>query len=161
VRPLSHTKLAAIFLGGVTASALWAQPHAKKSSEPISLEEIRERGISGELGPRLGAIVEVAGEFVANTQRTKATSAEKFMLSITSVKGHRLNAPVQYPLSKSPFIKPEFKLRVPPKIGDKFRFIGYETGSFTGSPEGEFDYVEPYATTDYFFDTSFEVIGAK
>lgn len=68
-------------------------PPAAKPEEPVTLKDIRERGVAGKLGPRLGTIVEVSGEVVGNTSRGKADALEPFFLRIDEVDGVRLKAP--------------------------------------------------------------------
>ena len=45
-----------------------------------------------------------------------------------------------------------------PKVGNKFKYIGYETGGFTGVPEKTFDYMPAIATTGYYFTTDFVAV---
>lgn len=133
-------------------------PNRKVPTEPpVPLKDIHDRGVEGRLGVRLGTIVEVSGEVIPNTSKAKADASEPFFLSIRTVNGKPLSNTVRYP-----FVKQSKWLEVAtPRVGDKFRYVGFETGRFEGSPEGEFDYVPAYATTGYHFGTHFVVLAAK
>ena len=103
-----------------------------------------------------GTIVEVAGEVTPNTSDAKLDAAEPFFLSITTVDGRQLTKPAMYPFIEQAKLK-----NVSPKVGEKFHFVGFETGRFDGSPAGEFRYVDSYASTRYHFATQFVVLAAK
>lgn len=121
----------------------------------MSLAEINNAGVTGMLGPKLGTVVIVAGTVEENTSQSKGDEGEPFFLSIDSVNGNQLKSPVKYPLRTAhEWIKIET-----PKIGDHFNYVGYETGGFEGSPDGEFKYAPAYSTTGYFFNTSFLIIA--
>ena len=141
--------VALLAIGG--GSAPTTQPQS-----PISLKDVYARGIEGRLGMRLGTIAEISGDVVPNTSKAKADDDEPFFLKITAVDGKPLAEPVLYP-----FIKQNSGINVAPKIGDKFRFVGFETGRFDGSPDGELKYVPAYATTGFGFHTRFVVLAAK
>ncbi len=126
------------------------------AGESVTLSQINNSGVMGSLGVRLGTIVTVEGVIVKNDSQQKADSGEPFFLSIEKVNGALLKRPVKYPFrTANQWVKLE-----EPKVGYKFKYIGYETGGFAGSPEGEFKYVPPYQATGYYFDTSFLVLSA-
>lgn len=124
---------------------------------PISLQELRARGVAGPLGPRLGTIVEITGVAVANTSRAKAEADLPFRLRVDTLDGKPLKESVIYP-----FVRADTELTLAaPAVGDTFHYIGYETGGFTGSPEDEHHYVAPRTTTGYAFETWFVVLAVR
>lgn len=58
-------------VAAMLVAAAERSPHAKRGSA-VTQKEIEERGVVGQLGPRLGTIVEVSGKVVPNTSRAKA-----------------------------------------------------------------------------------------
>jgi len=138
------------------AAASIGGPHPTAPGEaPLTLREIQARGIEGRLGLKLGTVLQVAGEVVPNTSRKKAEAGDPFFLRITTVNGTPLKQPVEYRFLSHPLAN------VPqPKIGDTFRFAGYETGAYTGSPDHEFDYIPAYQTTGFAFNTEFLILKA-
>lgn len=143
---------AAVSIGCVSSEGQTTQP-----DRPMSLHEISQRGIEGLLGIRLGTIVTIEGEVVANQSRSKMDSVEPFFLRIDSIDGRPLTAPVQYRFTPSNMLRSIKR----PKVGDKFRYVGYETGEFVGSPKDEAEYLGELATTDFLFRTRFEIIADK
>jgi len=128
-------------------------PSASQPS-PIPLSELRERGVAGRLGLRMGTIVEVTGVVVENKSNAKADVSEPFFLRVDSVDGRKLDTPQLFSSSAMELIR-----RVPAlKVGDSFKCIGYERGGFQGSPDGEFKYVGPYATQGFYFHVEFVVL---
>ena len=124
---------------------------------PISLQELQERGVVGPLGRRLGTIVEITGVAVANTSRAKAEADLPFRLRVDTLDGRPLKESVIYP-----FVRAGAELTLAaPAVGDSFHYVGYESGGFGGSPEGEFHHVAPRTTTGYAFETWFVVLMVK
>lgn len=130
---------------------------AASADAPISLQELQERGVVGPLGRRLGTIVEITGVAVANTSRAKAEADLPFQLRLNTLDGKPLKESVIYP-----FVRASTELTlVAPAVGDSFHYVGYESGGFGGSPEGEFHYVAPRTTTGYSFESWFVVLAVK
>jgi len=146
----------------LTAFTLQSEPAppstapATQPATPITLDEIQSRGIAGRLHLPLGTIAETSGEVVSNTSTAKIDSGFPFFLKITAVNGKPLDPPVLYPPAK---YDSGFPLAL--KIGDHFRLVGYETGSFQGAPEGLANHVPIMATTRYAFTLEFVVIAVK
>lgn len=130
-------------------------PPAAQPKRPVPLKDIRERGVEGTLGPRLGTIVDVSGEVVANDSRAKADASEPFFLRIEEVDGVRLEAPRSFSSTAMPLIR-----NVPDlKVGDAFRCFGYETGEFRGLADGEERlFGAPRAGQAFHFAVQFEVL---
>lgn len=129
-------------------------PPAAQPERPVPLKEIRERGIEGTLGPRLGTVVEVSGQVVANDSRGKADASEPFFLRIDEVDGVKLEAPRSFSSTAMPLIRKRPDL----KVGDAFRCVGYETGGFRGLADGEDRFVGPRAGQAFHFAVRFDVL---
>lgn len=130
---------------------------AAPATRPVSLEEIRERGVAGRLGRPLGTIIRVSGGVVENASEAKADAGQPFLIRIDSVDGMLLPLPVIFPAADVLRSQEQATL----KVGDRFTATGYERGGFRGSPAGEFDYVQPYATYGFHFHTEFVVLKAE
>lgn len=143
-----------LLLAGVAMAV--AAGDDKQPATPIPLAEIHERGVEGRLGVRLGTIVTVSGEVVPNTSGTKVFADVPFFLSILSVDSRELKEPVLYPFEARLGAKVEL-----PQIEDLFTYVAYEAGRFDGSPDGEFEYVLPYASVGFSFETKLVVLAAK
>jgi hypothetical protein len=130
-----------------------ATPATHPTSQPVSLDEVRERGVIGQLGVPLGTMVEVTGTVVPNNSRRKADGGEPFFLQIYAVDGKPLTKPVEY----------AFRERLPgyvtsPKVGESFDLRGYETGGYDGVP---LHYSAPWQDTGFYFTTKFLVLPTK
>jgi hypothetical protein len=130
---------------------------AAQSEPALPLKEVRERGIEGTLGWPLGTVVEVSGKVVANTSRAKADAGEPFFLRIDEVDGHKLATPTLFSSTDMPLIAEAPEL----KIGDRFRCVGYESGSLQGTPGAVFKHVEPFATERFHFAVHFVVVNVR
>jgi len=142
----------------LAVSVAWgADPPATQPEPPVPLQDMLQRGIAGRLGARLGTIIEVEGQVVANTPPSKADDGIPYLLSITSVDGHALPEAVWYA-----FIRDNQWVKAKdPKIGDKFHYVGYESGAFIGSPPAESAYMPLVQTMGWGFQTKFYVVAAK
>ena len=141
---------------GAPASQPGSQPSSTPAS-PIPLSELRDRGIAGRLGPKLGTMCQVTGVVVQNKSNAKADVSEPFFLQINTIDGKKLEIPRLFSSSTM-----QLKRRVAGlKVGDTFDCIGYETGSYTGAPDGLFDHVESFATQGYFFEVNFVVVKVR
>lgn len=136
--------------------ALW-NGSQEASQEAVTVAQINNKGVTGTLGVKLGTIVTVEGQVVENDSKAKEDSGEPYFLEISRVNGHALKSPVRYAFrTANQWVKIK-----EPAVGNKFKYAGYETGGFSGSPDGEFKYVPAYATTGYYFKTEFLVLGEK
>ncbi len=121
--------------------------------EPIPLAEVRERGIQGRLGVPLGTIVHLKGEAVANRSQAKVHASVPFFLKITRVDDRSLEAPILFPHYPS-----RMTVGQSLTLGDHFHIVAYESGGYTGAPDGLFKYTRSFATTGYFFETHLNVV---
>ncbi len=158
---MSTNRVAIIGIGLLTAFAAvyaFAEPSTSKEKKPpILLAELHERGVEGRLGVSFGTIVEVSGVVVENRSRMKADSGEPFFLRVDEVNARKLKTPQLYASTAMPLIREDPAL----KVGEEFHCIGYERGSFRGSPDGEFDSIESYATQGFHFAVDFVVLQAR
>ena len=126
---------------------------AKSHMKSIHVSELNLNKVIGYLGHPLGEIVTIEGIAAdGNDTRQKADTGE-LLLRVQGVNGKPLKREVI--LHFFPFQGVPIKN---PSVGAKFRYIGYETGGFSGVPEKAFDYVPQAATTGHYFSTSFVVL---
>jgi hypothetical protein len=104
----------------------------------------------------MGTILQVTGVVVENKSNAKADESEPFFLRVDTVDGRKLDAPQLFSPSAMQLVRDVPSL----KVGDAFKCVGYERGGFRGSPDGEFKYVQPYATQGFFFHIEFVVLKA-
>lgn len=155
-RPILAAAGLAAVTAGVALVSLAGPPATAPAARPISLTEVRERGIAGRLGPALGTVIKVEGAVVVDDSRAKSDEEEPFFLRVELVNGRPLETPQLYAAGAMPLARDVPGL----KIGDRFRCAGYETGDFRGAADGEFDYVESYATQPFHFEPRFQVLKA-
>ncbi len=106
----------------------------------------------GELGQQLGKITTISGVI---QQAALGSKADKFdlVLSIKSVNNRLLPKPVTMRFQ----IFTTAKI-VQPIFGQTFRYVGYETGGFTGVPAAAFKWVPAVATTEHHFETVYQIL---
>lgn len=126
-------------------------------AKPIPLSELQQRGVVGRLGLPLGTICHLEAKVTANVSKAKVHSAEDYFLQFTTVDGRPLEPGVLFAQSEVTLPRDA----TPLKIGDTARWVAYETGGYHGSPSGEFDYVQPYATQRFRFSTTVSVVKVE
>jgi hypothetical protein len=144
---------APVVLGGILLIAHASADDRPRRIEPIPVSELARRPVLGRLGHSLGGIVTIEGT-VADGSFTRAKADEgETLLRVRIVNGKRLKDEQVFPFRPSPWAKVSR-----PKVGSKFKYIGYETGGYTGIPADAFKYIPKVATTGYGFTTSFVVL---
>jgi hypothetical protein len=119
----------------------------------ITIPDLWEIPVIGWLGQPLGKIVTIEGVTAdASYPRSKADARET-LLRIQKVNGKDLPGECVFPFS--PFLAQGID---EPSAGGRFKYIGYETGGFTGHPGKAWDYVPAIQTTGYGFTTHFVVL---
>jgi hypothetical protein len=126
---------------------------AQPAQPPIKVNDLNERPVVGSLGQPLGKMVTVEGVVAEGDFTRKKSDVGATLLRIQKVDGRPLKHEVIFHFSPSSMVTIE-----KPAVGSRFKYVGYETGAFTGTPPGEFKYTGPFATTTYHFATSFEVL---
>ncbi len=144
-----------VSLGAITLYADDGDGNAQTASGPVPLQVIHDRGIRGQLGVRLGTLVEVEGEVIPNQQKVKDLAHIDSYLKISKVDGHLLEEPVQFVFQTAN----QWAEVSEPPVGERFHFVGYESGFYRGAVEGEFEYVQPYATYGFGFESCFFVLA--
>jgi hypothetical protein len=122
-----------------------------KVSNHLTVTDLEKKPLLGQLGQPLGKIITIAGVIRQGELGAKASSRD--VLSIEAVNDRPLAQPVTI----------EFNLFMTaqvakPVLGRSFKYVGYETGGFTGIPQEAFKFVPAVATTGYRFNTSFQVL---
>ncbi len=123
-----------------------------KKEKPIPIDEVRKRGILGDLGHEFGTIVTVEGEVADGDYTKKKIDSTQTLLRVQSVNGTELKKEVVFWYDG----KKEDK----PKVGAKFKYIGYETGGYEGTVRDNELYKSTvlYATAGYGFDDKFHIL---
>ena len=123
---------------------------AEAARAPIPVAEVRARGVLGELGEPLGAIVSIVGVAVDGDSLRRKDAAGNWYLRVSRVEKRTLPAPVLLKLT----------LGRPAKLtaNQNLTCIGYETGGYIGIAPRELEYVDPYAAVGWTFETRFVVL---
>lgn len=121
------------------------------ASNHFTVTHLEQNPLLGQLGQPLGKIITIAGVVRQGELGAKASPRE--VLSVESVNDRPLAQPVTI----------EFNLFMTaqvakPVLGRLFKYVGYETGGFTGVPQEAFKFVPAVATTEHRFNTSFQVL---
>lgn len=125
-------------------------PKDEKKEKPIPIDEVRKRGVLGDLGHPLGTIVTVEGEVADDYYRKRKADSGYHLLRIKSVNGVELKEEVVFRYEGAKEDKP--------KVGAKFKYTGYESACYYGIVDGEFKYTDPYAFVGYWFHGSFRIL---
>ena len=147
-----------LILSLLPADAIWpvaatqGQP-ARSNIKPIHISQLNRRKVIGSLGHPLGTVVTVEGIAADESYTRRKADAGETLLRVQTVNGKALRREVilnfhayEGTENKNPF------------AGMRFKYIGYETGGFSGIPEAAFAYVPRVATSGYHFSTSFVVL---
>jgi hypothetical protein len=106
----------------------------------------------GELGQPLGKITTISGVVRQAALRAKA-SEKDLVLSIETVNNRPLPKPITIPFQIFTTAKV-----AQPFLGQTFRYVGYETGGFTGVPAEAFKWVPAVATTNHRFEAFYQIL---
>lgn len=114
--------------------------------------ESKELEIRPILGDAFGKIIEIEGKMV-NSKDTRMKAHEgRTLISITRVDERQLKQPLVVDVFYFKFTT--FKL---PERGTLVKFRGYESGRFTGIPNGAFKDIPRVPATNFFFQSHFVV----
>ncbi len=122
-----------------------------KVSNHLAVTDLERKPLLGQLGQPLGKIITISGVVRQRALGAKASPSD--VLSVEAVNDRPLAQPVTI----------EFNLFMTaqvakPVLGRSFKYVGYETGGFTGIPQEAFKFVPAVATTGHRFNTSFQVL---
>jgi hypothetical protein len=137
MQPASHTQAA----------------ETAKTTPMIHVDQLRPAVVMGKLGQPLGKVITISGMVVAGNRSAKANQGNDLALKVLQVNGQTLASPVTLPWWT--FTTAEIQ---PPKLHQTFKYVGYETGSFTGVPHEAFKVVPAVATREFHFESWFEVL---
>jgi hypothetical protein len=143
--------MVALLIVTIGAVGCASETHAEeptKNRKSIDLKELQESDIIGHLGHPLGDIITIEGTIVEDPSKVSKVYEGHTLLRVRAVNGRKLATNVVLLLSGGK----------EPKGGTEFKYVGYETGAFTGTPEKSFEYVDRFATTSYLFMTRFELV---
>ena len=123
---------------------------AGKQQAKLHYTELAPDRIIGSLGKPLGTIVKIQGTLISGDKlRLKAMSG-KTLLEVTSVDGQRLREKIVLE-----FDIPMWAAIDKPEVGNKIRYLGYETGRMSGILYQAFKHVPAVASTDLHFRVYF------
>ncbi|MGE3804595.1 MAG: hypothetical protein AB7K24_07975 [Gemmataceae bacterium] len=142
----------AISVLGSAALLAFSVLHANQSPgqvKAVSVAELNRRQVIGYLGQPLGEIVTVEGVVADEQYRGIKADLGQLLLRIQAVNGKQLPNECVF------HFLPAWVEIGKPTVGSRFKYVGYETGGFTGTPARVFDYIPAHCTTGYCFTTSF------
>lgn len=151
-----HHKFAAFYFMLLASSLLHSAEPAKQERKRISVDELNELKIIGKLGIPLGQAVEMKATVIAGKGKADDNI---YFLRVTSISGKILKEPVTMRFRSAepgdPFPANGFelykhktgktadalmgdvkKLLEKDYVGSEVKFLGFESGSFSGTPEG-------------------------
>ena len=125
-------------------------PKEEKKEKPIPIDEVRKRGVLGDLGHPLGTIVTVEGEATDGKETGAKGDDGQTLLRVKSINSVELKPEVVFHFNGAEADKP--------KVGTKFKYTGYETGGYDGGVVGEFKYKPLMSGVGYGFHTNFRIL---
>jgi hypothetical protein len=125
-------------------------PKEEKKEKPIPIDEVRKRGILGDLGHPLGTIVTVEGEAADDYYRKRKADSGHTLLRVKSVNGTELKEEVVFRF--------DGKKEDAPKVAAKFKYVGYESACYHGIVDGQFKYTGPIANVGFWFHGDFNIL---
>lgn len=150
---LAMVIVAGVVLGGIFLHSNGSADKQMHPVGPISVSELSRRAVVGRLGHSLGEIVTIEGTIADGSYTRAKADAGEILLRVHIVNGKRIEDEqvFHFQLASGASISS-------PMVGSKFKYLGYETGSFTGIPGDAFQYIPMRATTGYGFTTSFLLV---
>jgi hypothetical protein len=147
-------KITPIFLGlmAISGSVIIPQPLYSSSMPTAKTTDFTRQPPIGELGQPLGKVTTISGVIRQAALGAKASKLD-LVLSIEAVNNRPLPKPVTMPFQIFETAKV-----VQPFLGQTFRYVGYETGGFTGVPAEAFKLVPAFATTGHHFETVYQIL---
>jgi len=109
--------------------------------------------VIGSLDRPLGEVVTIEGIVADETYTKRKQDAGEILLRVQAVNGKALKREAIFP-----FHHYEGTQMKRPSAGMRFKYLGYETGGFSGLPEAAFVYIPRVATSGHYFTTSFVIL---
>jgi hypothetical protein len=124
----------------------------------ISIVDISANGIVGQLGERLGTVMKISG-LIASQSYDSVSERWKTWATVDRIDDRALSSPVGIKLFEWFISDPESDKSdvAKRKPGERFTYLGYETGGFVGTPRDALNYVLPSHRIGQHFETWFEV----
>ena len=129
---------------------------AENKPEPaktITIAELNQMQVIGQLGQPLGKIVVIEGIVADDYYRKMRADQGYTLLRVLTVDGKKLPEEVVFHFSPAMGSAPDA-----PKVGSQFKYIGFESGGYTGLPTKAFDYMPRVANAGYSFTSGFLVV---
>jgi len=145
---------------GTSGSVLLVEKYQKTSSsagkktkrEAISISKLNSSNVIGFLGYPLGEILTIEGIAAGGDYTRRKADAGKTLLRVQAVNGEGLKSEVIFQFASA------HAGITTPAPGTRFKYVGYETGGFSGLPEKAFDYIPRVPDSGYSFTTSFVIL---
>ncbi|CAN1209335.1 hypothetical protein TUMEXPCC7403_03865 [Tumidithrix helvetica PCC 7403] len=138
--------------GNIPLQAMTKIDPSDRASNPSSVDALNQTPPIGALGVPLGSIVTISGSVSQNLQGSKSDRLD-LALTVERVNERPLPKPVIIPFQL--FMTAQVSQ---PVLARKFRYVGYETGGFTGIPSEAFQFVPAVASTSHVFRTNFQIL---
>ena len=150
---LSVILVVALLISIVPRQTMVGQQRTKSNVESIPVIKLNRSKVIGSLGLPLGEVVTIEGITADGEYTRRKADAGETLLRVQTVNGRPLKREAIFHFR--PFEGADLKK---PRAGMRFKYIGYETGGFSGIPDKAFDYVPRVATDGYYFTTSLVIL---
>jgi hypothetical protein len=145
-------KISTLILGLMAITNLAITPQPVLSMPTSKTSDFTRQPPIGNLGQPLGKITTISGTVRQAALGAKASKLD-LVLSVEVVNDQPLSKPIVMPFQIFETAKV-----VKPYLGQAFKYVGYETGGFTGVPAEAFKWVPAVATTGYRFETVYQIL---
>lgn len=139
-----------LLIVGVSAAQ---DKRTRLNTKPINMSRLTSSKVIGTFGRPLGEVVSIEGIAADENYTRRKADTGQTLLRVLAVNGKTLKHEAILPFH--PYEGVEVKK---PSVGVRFKYVGYETGGFSGTPEAAFIYVPRVATSGYYFTTSFVIL---
>jgi hypothetical protein len=129
------------------------QKRTVTNAESIHLSRLNSSKVIGFLGHPLGEVITIEGIAADEEYTRRKADTGETLLRVQAVNGKSLKREAIFhfdPVQGADIKKPS--------AGIRFKYIGYETGGFSGLPEKAFDFIPRVQTKEYSFTTSFVIL---
>jgi hypothetical protein len=146
--------IVSLLIAGTTCFVVAAQRRRTTQKFPsIHASRLNTGNVVGALGYPLGEVVTVEGIAADETYTRRKADTGKILLLVHRVNGKPIKREVVLPCQPHEGVE-----LTRPTAGARFKFVGYETGGFSGTPEEAFVYIPRTATSGYYFTTSLVIL---
>ncbi|MEE3718915.1 hypothetical protein V2H45_19405 [Tumidithrix elongata RA019] len=138
--------------GNIPLQSMAKADSSDRANNLSSVDALNQTPPIGALGVPLGTIVTISGSVSQNLQGSKSDRLD-LALTVEQVNDRPLPKPIIIPFQV--FMTAQISQ---PVLARKFRYVGYETGGFTGIPSEAFQFVPAVTSTGHVFRTNFQIL---